>query len=185
MFQPRLFAVQLRLLDEFLHHFVYRRALDSRLRGLNAALPAFWEWTNTAHIECAINAWCMVFGSTTHNQTHWRNVFEEDENILMRFRTRLETRLGLNEDAWRAYHRSMLAFRDNYIAHRHDAPPPVPHLDTAKDVVLAYDEWVRTEIAPHRIDHPLLREDLASLRDAADTEIASAVNDAVARNRAR
>lgn len=182
---PEIFRVQLGLLDEFLHHFVYRRVLQGQFDTNaveSARLPTFWSWTSNSHIKCAVNAWCMVFGGDNeNNRTHWKEVFSNDEATIRRFRDAIEQRLGLNTQAWNAYHASMKAFRDNYTAHRHDHPPAVPRFDTAKDIVLLYDEWVRDEIRPDEMDFPLLRHDLRSLCQAAENEIGPAIGQAIAR----
>lgn len=126
----------------------------------------------------------MVFGGDNeNNRTHWKEVFSNDETTIRRFRDSITQDLGMDILEWGEYHASVKSFRDNYTAHRHDQPPAVPLLDTAKDIVLLYDEWVREEIKPHSMEFPLLRDDLGSLYQAAENEISPAIEQAKLRFR--
>jgi hypothetical protein len=175
MIDQHLFAVQLQLLDEFIHHLTYRRGLEEARR--EAVLPAFWQYTSNAHLLYAVAAWCMVFGSSGQNATHWRNVVQGDEDLLASFRGRLQTELGLDREAWENYHRIVLTFRDNYVAHRHANPPVVPHLDTARDVVFVYDQWVRENSGSIVLDYPLLRDDARQLEQTVHPYLARVIHE--------
>jgi len=167
MFQPTVFVAQLQVLDQFVHHFTYRRALRECVDAAGNEVPAFWTYTSDAHLLCAIAAWCMVFGADNENNaTHWKLVFENDAALVASFRQALQEELGLTLDAWRDYHRDMVAFRNNYVSHRAVHPPAVPNLDVARDVVLLYDRWVRdVALANDNFAYPLLRDDAAQMMD--------------------
>jgi hypothetical protein len=66
---------------------------------------------------------------------------------------------GLTDEEWQIYHKSMLAFRDKYVAHLDLHTPftqPVPTFDPAIQTASAYQEWVAELIKPVLLNQPAL-----------------------------
>lgn len=103
--------------------------------------------------------WCMVFGSTGMNNTHWRNLeHDEKEQIERRFRDGLVRELAITFNEWQAYWGDMLYFRNNYAAHRTGKyDRPVPSFELALRAAYFYDSWARDVIRPDVIAEPPLK----------------------------
>lgn len=90
----------------------------------------FWIMTVNLLLDTAAIDWCKVFGSWDED-THWTqvipNVRHED------VRARLLAALRLSPEDWEAYRSSIVAYRDQIVAH-HDLNATVakhPHYDLA------------------------------------------------------
>jgi hypothetical protein len=62
-------------------------------------------------------------------------------------------------ETWQAYHKSMLDFRNTYVAHLDILTPffqPVPDFDPAIQTAFAYQEWVRELTRPVLLNQPAL-----------------------------
>ncbi len=113
----------------------------------------------------------MVFGNYDSNKTHWTKLsVEPDNNLRMSFRESVCKHLGTTESEWKIYWNDMVAFRDEYVAHRDFAiRRPVPALEVA----FFYDSWVRQLISPDIFDERPLRDVYAENSALLALEIAS------------
>jgi hypothetical protein len=179
MFQPAIFLAQLQLLDQFLQYLASHRAIKSAPANVGE-INAFWSWTSDAHLICAVSAWCMVFGADNeNNQTHWKMVFEQDVPMIQSFRVRLQKDLRLSTESWQDYHRTLVRFRNEYTAHRVANPPVVPNLDLAREIVFAYDSWVRDTARPSDdFDYPPLRDEAESMERELSVYVAAVMDSA-------
>ena len=123
----------------------------------------------------------MVFGNYDSNKTHWCKLTADPTNALRKsFREGICKYLSITEDEWRSYRNDMVAFRNQYVAHRDvTIQRPVPFLDRALEAAFFYDSWVRQLIAPDILDVRPLRELYAELNDVVTLEVAAAVHASV------
>ena len=124
------------------HHLAYWRCAKKMYADLRQD-SEFWIRTIDAHLLRAVTDWCMVFGADS-NEVHWKKTVP-DESDQSAFRSRLLNHLSLNRDGWDAYWAGMTTFRNDFAAHRVTSSryPVVPKMDTALQVVFAYDQWFR------------------------------------------
>jgi hypothetical protein len=143
------FIKQYPIVDRFVQHLVYCRALTNAYRE-HRLRSQFWYVTVEAHLFAATINWCMVFGSHGCNPTHWKKLsVNEQEYLIQSFRDGLFKELSLDQLAWEEYQSSIREFRDNFVAHRNlEFSKPIPIFDTALTVAFYYDEWIRTIISP-------------------------------------
>ena len=158
-YNDEVFISQYPLAFKFLQHAVYYEVL---IKGYNDAevVCSFWTATIDAHYCRAAMNWCMVFGSDSCNDTHWKQLAgEQAEHVKDSFRAELLHTCNLTYKQWHEYWDSMVSFRNNYIAHRSlEFSQAVPSLKTAIKVTLFYDQWIRNLIAPHVFDQQSLNE---------------------------
>jgi len=143
-----IFSYQFSIVASFVQHLAYYRVGKLTYDRLSVESP-FWCATIDAHLKVATTQWCKVFGSNGCNATHWKRVATLDvKKEKASFRARLQKE-GLQFNHWEKYHKTMLAFRDKYVAHTEIGfLEPVPNFDTALKVAYVYDEWVRDLIRP-------------------------------------
>lgn len=170
------FANQVPLVNLFARHLIHHRVLRSALEGREFSSP-FWADTATAHILQACGLWCMVFGNPNPNRTHVKKLRVENSkrDFEDEFSKGVSQHLGISVQEWNDYKTSVIAFRDQYVAHRDLVAPPVPLLDQALEAAFFYDAWVRELIAPHTLDMPDLRYEYDVIRFAVTAEVAAAV----------
>jgi len=175
-YRKEVFAEQVPLVHLFARHLVHHRALTNAFAGKQFR-SSFWFDTANAHILQAFIYWCMVFGNYDSNKTHWKKLAVGPANALRKsFREGVCGHLGITEAEWDSYWKDMVAFRDEYVAHRDFAiRRPVPMLDRALEVAFFYDSWVRQIISPDIFDERPLRETYAESSSHVASEVASAV----------
>jgi len=110
-------------------------------------------------------SWCNVFGSYKED-LHWTKTpaAEIADPAAEEFRRRVSSHTGLTQEGWEAYHKSMLAFRDKYVAHLDLRAPftqPVPSFDPAIHTAYAYQEWARDLIRPVFLNQLALKAEYA------------------------
>ena len=66
--------------------------------------------------DAAAVEWCKVFCSLSEG-THWKNVVPKDQHSDVR--KRLLHEIGFTQGEWRAYHKTIVDFRNQMVAH-HD-----------------------------------------------------------------
>lgn len=155
-YSRNVFACLMPQIDSFVKHLLCHRAVQRK--GGELLNHPFWSLTSDAHLLQAIVAWCKVFGATGTNETHWQNLATTDAAELRdSFRAALFSELGLNAEAWSAYHTEVTDFRNKYAAHTEGGfSMPVPKLDLALDIALLFDRWVRVVISPDTLaERPL------------------------------
>lgn len=176
-YSKEIFLLQYSLVDDFVRHLLLHRIL-APLTKETELKSAFWGLTVDAHLLQASIYWCMVFGSTGMNQTHWtrlRTVEKEEINDL--FRSDLLDELQVSAQDWEAYWCDMTYFRNNYAAHRAgEYDRPVPNFDNALTAAFIYDRWVRAVIRPDRIAEPPLAEVAKSFQGALQPLLVNLVN---------
>jgi hypothetical protein len=140
------FQTQFPLVKWFTVHLLYYRELKSQQDNLRHHHGPFWAFTMDAHLSMACIYWCMVFGASGSNPTHWKNlVRKQDQQKLSRqFTKAVLERTGFTEQEWKDYWHQMVSFRNKYVVHRDQFRDQVPHFDQALAVAYAYDGWVRT-----------------------------------------
>lgn len=175
-YNKEIFVEQVPLVYSFARHLLHYRALKAALpKAPNCS--QFWTDTSNAHISQACIYWCMVFGNYDSNKTHWHKLAVGPTGTLRAsFRQGVCEHLGISEDELKRYWNEMVAFRDQYVAHRDPTnSSPVPSFDRALEVAIYYDSWVRRLIAPDILDTRPLREVYAKSALAVSQEVESAV----------
>jgi hypothetical protein len=109
--------------------------------------------------------WCNVFGASDE-KLHWRKTpaAEAADQAARDFLQRILAHTGFTSEAWQVYHKSMLDFRNKYVAHLDILAPffqPVPNFDPAIQTACAYQEWVRELTRPALLNQPTLSEQYA------------------------
>jgi len=170
-----IFSNQYSIAASFVQHLAYYRVGKLVYDRLALKSP-FWCATLDAHLKVAATQWCKVFGADGCNATHWKKTATLDvEEAKTSFRLRLQSD-GLKWPDWEKYHRSMLAFRNKYVAHTEIGfSDPVPNFDTALKVVYTYDEWVRDLIKPHLFLEFCLSQHFEDWKRAAEPLIEAAI----------
>ena len=158
-YDAAMFARQYPVVVFFIQHIAYYRGLYSRFAEV-AAHREFWRSTCDAHLKLATISWCNVFGSSNED-LHWRKTpaGEVADQAAQEFRQRILANTGFTSEAWQAYHRSMLDFRNQYVTHLDILTPffqPVPDFDAAIQTACAYQEWVRELTRPALLNQPAL-----------------------------
>jgi hypothetical protein len=155
-YQRIVFVHQYPVVDRFVQHLICYRAFTNAYRGRHQ--NPFWQVTIEAHLFAATNNWCKVFGSDRCNPMHWKQLsLNERERLAQSFREGLFQEIGLDAKHWRRYWKSMIKFRNKFVAHRElHFLDPVPHFDTALNVAYYYDKWVREIISPDILHGPSL-----------------------------
>jgi len=154
-----IFCTQFPIVKGFLYHLTCYRELERAYRELELS-SEFWTYTIDAHLLQACILWCMVFGSTGPNPTHWKNLCKDErKNLENSFRKGLFEGTELTKEKWERYWEDMKHFRDTYAAHRQGHySEPVPEFDTAQAVAYYYDGWIRRLIDPDQLTEPPLKE---------------------------
>jgi len=167
-YKQEVFTHQYSIVDRFIYHLTYYRTLNEgytkrRMRN------EFWYMTIEAHLFTATMNWCMIFGSDGCNPTHWKQLsLNEQERLAQSFREGLLQEIELDEKHWRRYWKSMINFRNKFVAHRElHFSDPVPNFDTALAVAYYYDRWVRKIISPYTLGEPSLERFAMSLKESA------------------
>lgn len=175
-YRKEVFAEQIPLVYSFARHLLCYRVLKDAVAGKQYR-SSFWIDTSNAHISQACVYWCMVFGNYDSNKTHWQKLAVGPADTLRTsFRKGICEHLGISEAEWESYWKDMIAFRDQYVAHRDFTNrSPVPLFDRALEVAFFYDSWVRKLIAPDILDTRPLREIYAKNNSVVALEVASAV----------
>jgi hypothetical protein len=163
-YDAAMFARQYPVVVFFIQHIAYYRGLHSKF-GEVAAHREFWRSTCDAHLKLAAVSWCNVFGSDSED-LHWKKTAaaEVADQAAQDFRQRMSAHTGFTSDTWQAYHKSMLDFRNKYVAHLDILTPffqPVPNFDPAIQTAFAYQEWVRELTRPVLRNQPALRTQYA------------------------
>jgi hypothetical protein len=101
------------------------------VQGTSEVVPqTFWRLVANSLNETATIEWCKVLGSWKET-THWTQVIPRKRHKDMR--KALHAAVGLDAQQWRAYHASILKYRNQMVAH-HDLKanvPTYPHYDHA------------------------------------------------------
>lgn len=145
---------QYEILVRFIYHLAYYRILSKEYSNCNEK-SEFWKYTIDAHLIRAIIDWCMVFG-TDSNELHWKKIILSVE-LQDSFRRTFLNDLSISNKGWKSYHQEMLAFRNNYVAHKNSDVSPAPFMDKALQVVTTYDIWFRKNLLNTIFNEPLLQ----------------------------
>jgi len=133
------------LVRDFLHHYITFKELQKNHEKFRGSI--FWKLTSDAHLLQAILLWTTVFGSF-NNEVHL-NKLDSEDRAKNDFNTKLLIHLNLSEEEWKAYRKSMIDFRNTFIAHRNPKfSNPVPILDVAYKCAIFYDEWIEEYVKP-------------------------------------
>jgi hypothetical protein len=95
--------------------------------------------SNVLLYDTVIN-WCKIFG-TRSEECHWTHVVEDHAA----FRESLLSKLAVAQSEFNRYHRSMLSFRNKWVAHfdpMHEQDI-VPKLDIAHNAAIALHEYLQ------------------------------------------
>jgi hypothetical protein len=79
-------------------------------------LQNLWVVLTGSLMDQAAITWCMVFGSTTNNATHWRNV--TPEALHGKTLAGLLAATDFTEDQWKEYWETIVDYRNMHAAHR-------------------------------------------------------------------
>jgi hypothetical protein len=133
-------------MNDFICHYLSYKKLHSKRDGLKGE-KGFWVHTVNAHIMVSCSYWCMIFGSEKNNDLHWKNLsfnLNKDQNG---FENKLLKELSISQDEWGKVRKSIMTFRNKYIAHRDiEYREPVPYLENAYKAIMIYSDWLREDI---------------------------------------
>ena len=152
-----IFVNQYPVVVNFIQHLAYYRAIKSAYDRLAMPSP-FWTATIDAHIMIASVSWCKFYGPRA-NPIDWTKTPVVDVQKLQGlFRAQLLSDVGLHEQQWTDYHKSVCDFRDKYVAH-HDISfsAIVPDFDIALKVAYVYETWIRCLLKPDTLDDQPLK----------------------------
>lgn len=155
---------QFHLLSRFVYHVYFYWNLHPETE-LTSEHSSFWRYTIDAHLLEATLCWCGVFGSTSNNKTHWRNVAICGHRRES-FRKRILAATEFTWEEWQnGYWEEMITFRNKYVAHWDRYEGNVPNFEKALAVARQYHNWLREVIAPEIIHEPRLEhwEDQAKI----------------------
>lgn len=143
-YRIRVFKKQFPLVKWFTIHLLYYWELKAQEKNLRHG--PFWTFTIDSHLSMACIYWCMVFGATGSNPTHWKHlVLEQDQPKLRKAFTKAVLEgTSFSENEWKLYWTKIVDFRNRYVVHREVFRDKVPHFDKALKVAYAYDRWART-----------------------------------------
>ncbi|QLK09429.1 hypothetical protein BMG_6204 (plasmid) [Priestia megaterium] len=134
------------IMKDFVCHYLSYKRFHSKRDELKGE-KGFWVHTVNAHIMVCFNFWCMIFGSENNNNLHWKNLNFNIENIQNVFEEKLLKELSLTQNEWKNLRRSIITFRNKYIAHRDIGyKEPVPYLDNAYKAIIIYSNWLREDV---------------------------------------
>lgn len=137
--------IQINLLLDFTQSFAYYRAINQDLPRVQRNIP-FWIYSMNTHYFRAITDWCIVFGSDNNNKSHWKNVSEDEKRkIKLVIRPLVLAAANFTQSEWDFYRTELVAFRNNYAAHRNVNPKEdrVPNLDNAFEIAKSYSNWLK------------------------------------------
>jgi hypothetical protein len=141
MLDDKLFEKQMALLKDFFMHYGTYKIINGNLKSIEE-FQLFWIMTNNAHIKESILIWCKIFGNENSNQTHWKELLSKE--LIDEFRRDLFEDLQIDRTKWNDYWRSMVDFRDKYIAHTEPEFKGVtPILEFAYQSALFYYDWMK------------------------------------------
>ena len=165
---------QYEVLLRFIHHLAYYKILREQY-NTHKIKSEFWKYTIDAHLERAIVDWCMIFG-TNSSELHWKKVILSDKQQNS-FRCFLLSALSISNKKWEEYHREIVDFRNDYIAHNNSHVFPVPFMDNALKTVITYDRWLRKYLINAQIllEEPLLNERYERIKRNPSTQLLSAL----------
>ena len=147
------FEEVLYLLKDFLYHYESHKEIHAVYDKLPGE-KEFWCYSSDAHLKMATITWCMVFG-TDSNKTHWKKITQEDIDCFREtFIHFLYNEGKITKLDYKNYWNDMLAFRNEYVAHRQNYTKPIPYFSTACQIVFMFDSWIRQQIKPDIIDFP-------------------------------
>jgi len=148
-YDPEIFRNQFPIAKEFVFHLTYYRALH-KAYSESGLKSEFWKYTIDSHLLQAAIKWCKVFGSHSHNETHWKKLNPDDEKEIRDcFIDSLNKSQGIDLKQWEVYWKEMTDFRNKYVAHTEIGfTAPVPDFTKAMNIVLFYDTWIRKIISP-------------------------------------
>ncbi|MDF2804921.1 MAG: hypothetical protein K0S61_4826 [Anaerocolumna sp.] len=165
------------VLNDFLYHYISYKELHTIIEDLPGD-KEFWVRSCDAHLKVAATSWCMAFGSKESNQTHWKNLFEQnDKDTVEEFREYILQQDNSSAEQWASCWTEMVSFRNQYIVHRElKFNNSVPYFDFAYKVTLWFDLWIREKIKPDFLDfetfdrisldyHNKIRDTLIIVRD--------------------
>ncbi|KXG42691.1 hypothetical protein [Tepidibacillus decaturensis] len=152
-YDEKVLSRQYPVVKDFVYHYIAYRELNNAYKEFTKSTD-FWIFTMNAHLLQAAICWCMVFGSDRSNPIHWKNLnINEKDNLSNWFRSELTEYLNIDEEEWESYWKSMVTFRNRFVAHRElTFQDPVPYFETAYKVALFYDQWVRKIVYPDLFD---------------------------------
>lgn len=119
----------------------------AQLRAISAVKdhPYFLTVAQRNAFDTAVISWCILFGSdhADRQEIHWKNMFENDS-----FRTGLVQTLDMPLDAWVAYRKSLVDYRNELAAHRDLNPESKfhPSFDQALIAADFYEQQLRVKI---------------------------------------
>jgi hypothetical protein len=144
-----------------------RIILDDSPCFVKVNIALFWTLTIDAHLVRATIEWCKVFGSN-NNPTHWKKLSVAQSEVLWNsFLGGLFQATGLDEQDWRQYRKSIVDFRNKFVAHRElHFSEPVPGFDNALAATYYYDNWVRKIISPDKLGEPSLESLARTLKQS-------------------
>jgi hypothetical protein len=107
----------------------------------------YWIQIYNNFFDVAVLEWCKVFG-TDSEPTHWKTIVQDHKA----FRNGLLSSIGLNEQGWSDFWKSVNSYRNNIIAHFRRIPSlSNPSLDVIIKSTFYYYEWLQQELDKHGI----------------------------------
>jgi hypothetical protein len=101
----------------------------------------FWKTVNGNCLDMCVLDWCKLFGGRNENYS-WKRVVEDPDA----FKSALLEHLGLDDAAFGGQLRTFREYRDKWVAHLDSERIGLyPTLDTAKEAVWFYYEWLGRE----------------------------------------
>ena len=101
-YNVKVFSEQFALTRHFVYHLTYYWELK-RISNLRADHAVFWTFTTDAHLLQATIYWCMVFGASKSNPTHWKHLAVSDDDTLTlekTFKRAVLKRTGFTTSEW-------------------------------------------------------------------------------------
>jgi hypothetical protein len=154
-----------------LRNIAFYRAGWKRDRQRMRVDRQFWRFANGAFLDVAVMEWCKLF---TERQTsrggrhHWRAVILADQTGFM---GGLCVRLGVTEADFQNYARSVVRYRNKFVAHLDNEPTAyIPFMWAARSSAAFLHDYLRgdTALAEHIPDftHSAARYYSIMYRDA-------------------
>lgn len=162
------------VLRDFIYHFVaYRETLE--LTNRLKVTDDYWTMTYNAHIKTAVISWCMVFASTDTNPIHWKNLrTDESDYQNSDFNLFLQSELNFTKKQLNEKVKEVIDIRNKLIAHRElKSIALYPCLNTAFQIALLLDVWIRKIIMPDIMDSPLFSELAENYKKSINIELSN------------
>jgi hypothetical protein len=113
----------------------------------------FWNTELGNNIDIAVIEWCKLFGNYDQEKHHWKRVVKDRKH----YKTQLLTEFENSEAKWAEYHKSILKYRNKFVAHLDvDNEYIVPLLEIALKLISKhYDYLLQYEVEDGFFNEPI------------------------------